>query len=643
MLHGRWIYFAALLAAFASVLLCPAKGFSVEEDPYLYRTLIGTIYLEYEKTNFVTDQYKTKNSHFTERYQLDTIGNLVSRRVLIYDAGVTYTNINYDTNGSETETDDFDYRVKTTFLPNSAIPLTLHGSKTESTSSSGGGTSKGTGTSYGLEWQLLTKKFPKLQLTINTSETESARAKNSNTATNLNIDKDIGPTTNEVFLRKNESKASFGDRSSTRQVNASHGTKISKTTAFTAGGSRSDSQDNKSLESSHEGYSFTLNSAPSRDFQQNHAYSFYKTSDEGRSEGSSYSGSMSYNVSTNLSARASVGFNKAENETKSSQNKSSGNSSSGGVSYRLTRTVSISENIGYNNNQTNSSDSTSTNTIDYKTFSSTTIANYGDSFSWTSLGLSYGGTYTEEEVGEERGTALGQTASVSLGNIDFNRFVGFSTSAAFAESEAISGTTQTTTRAYNFSVFNKALVEYVTLSGSVNKNSTVSWIEGMDQKSESYRLDASSSIIKTIALTGYAERMKNFNDANGWATVDNEGVNLSKRITILGSPLELSASYRLTERDYSGGKDRSSAAQYRATYSKPLLGLMSWNFDSNISEKREDNQISRTSTIQNSVIYPLRAWIFSLDHRYILNESNMQDSNENIYLFKATRSFGRYL
>ncbi len=643
MFRGRWTYLATLLAAFASVLFYPATGLSVEEDPYLYRTLVGTIYLEYEKANFITDQYKTKNSHFTERYKLETIGNLVSRKVFIYDADVTYTNVNQDTNGSETETDDVDYRVKTTILPNSAIPLTLHGTRTESTSSSGSGTNKGTSTGYGLEWRLLTTKLPKLQLTINKTETEAANSKNNTTVTNLNIDKDIGPTTNEVFLRKNESKSSSGDRSSTRQVNASHGTKVSKSTSFSAGGSRSDSQNNRTGESAHEGYSFSLNSAPSRDFQQHHAYSAYKTSDDGRRDGSTYSGSMSYIISKDLSTNASVGFNKSESETTSSQSKSSGNSSSGGVTYRLTRTISLSESVNYNNSQTNSSDSTSTNTSDYKTFSSATTVSYGDSFSWTSLGISYGGTYIEEEVGEEKGTAIGQSAGISLGNINFNKYIGFNTSASFSESESATGKTNTNNRAYNLSFFNKAFVEYITLSGSANKNSTSSWIEGMDQRSESYRLDASTNIFKIAALTGFAERLKTFNDINGWTNVDTEGANISNKSVIFGGPLELSASYRLTEREYGGGNDRSSTAMYQASYNRPLLGLMAWKFDSSISEKREDRQLSRTSTIQNSLIYPLRAWLFSLDHRYILNETNMQDSNENIYLFKASRSFSRYL
>lgn len=643
MFRGRWTYLATLLAAFASVLFYPANGFSVEEDPYLYRTLVGTIYFEYEKTNFITDQYKIKNSRFTERYQLETIGNLVSRKVFIYDASAIYTNTNTDMNSSKMETDDIDYRVKTTILPVSAIPLTLHGTRTENTSSSGSSTNKGTNTTYGLEWRLLTKTLPKLQLTIDTTETETANSRNSNTATNLDLEKEIGPTTNEIYLRKNESKSSSGDRSSTRQINATHETKISKSTSFAAGGSRNDSQDNKKPASTHEGYSFSLNSAPSKDFQQRHAYSFHKTSDEGRSDGSSYNGSMSYNISNDLSAGASVGINKTESETTTSQSKSANSNTNGNISYSLTRTISLSENVSYSNNETNSGNSTAINTSDYKTFSSATTASYGDSFSWTSLGISYGGTYIEEEVGEEKSTAIGQSGSVGLGNINFNKYIGFSTSASFSESESPSGKTNTDTRAYNLSFFNKALVKYITLTGSANKTTTSSWIEGMDQRSESYRLDAISNLTKILALSGYAERLKNYNDKTGWANVENEGVSLSKRTLIFGGPLELAASYRLTEREYFGGSDRSATVFYRANYNKPLLGLMAWQFDSTISEKRDNQHISRMTTIQNSLVYPLRAWLFSLDHRYLLSETSSQDSNENIYLFKAARSFARYL
>ncbi|MEK7679962.1 MAG: hypothetical protein AAB356_07205, partial [Deltaproteobacteria bacterium] len=125
--------------------------------------------------------------------------------------------------------------------------------------------------------------------------------------------------------------------------------------------------------------------------------------------------------------------------------------------------------------------------------------------------------------------------------------------------------------------------------------------------------------------------------------VDTEGVNLSHRNIIFGGPLELSASFRLSEREYAGGGDRTSSTSYQARYSKPLLGLMYWNFDASIAESRADEQISRTSTLKNSVIYPLRAWLFSLDHRYILRETNTQDSNENVYMFKAMRTFARYL
>ncbi len=634
---------AALAAAFASVLFCPAKGFSVEADPYLNRTLIGTLYFEYEKSNFITDQYKIKNSHFTERYQIETIGNLLSRRVFIYDADISYTNTNYDTNGSETETDDFDYRVKTTFLPNSAIPLTLHGSRKESTSSSAGGSNTGTTTAYGLEWRLLARTFPELQLTIDKTETESANTKNDTTATNLNISKDIGPTTNDVYLRKSDSKSSSGDKTSNRQINASHGTKVSKSTSFSAGASKSESKDLKSVEKTHEGYSFALTSAPSRDFHQGHIYTYYKTSDEGRRDGSTYTGNISYTVSKDLSTTASIGFNNTESQTKDSSQKSKGFSSSGGATYKLTRTISISENLGYNNNETNSTSSTSTNTSDYKTFSSTTSAGYGDTFSWTSLGLSYGISYVEEEVGEERGTAIGHSAGAGLSNIDFNRYVGFNTSASFSESESASGKTNSNTRAYSLSAFNKALSQYMTVTGSANKSSTSSWIEGMDQRNESYRLDAASNIFKMVTMIGFAERIKSFSEGNSWSNVDNEGVSLTHRNIIFGGPLDLMASYRLSEREYAGGRDRTSSVQYQAQYNRPLLGLMYWSFDGSISERRDDNQISRTSILRNSVVYPLRAWLFSLDHKYILSETSMQDSNENIYMFKATRTFARFL
>lgn len=634
---------AALAAAFASVFFYPAKGFSVEEDPYAFRTLIGTLYFEYEKSNYITDQYKIKNSHFTERYQIETKGNLISRRLLIYDFDTSYTNVNYDSSGSKTENDDIDYRIQTTFLPNSSIPLTLHGSRMESTSSSGNKTNTGTKTAYGLEWRLLTRTLPRLQLTHDLTETESANARNNTATSNLNIFKDIGPTTNEVFLRKNDSKSDSGDRSSNRQINATHGTKVSKSTSFSAGGSRSDSKDTKALKTTHEGYSFSLNSTPSKDFRQEHDYTYYKTSDNGRRDGSTYSGDMSYTVSKKLSTKASIGITNSESETKDSQQKSRGSSSSGGVTYKLTRTVSISESIGYNNNQTNSSSSTSTNTTDYKTFASSTTADYGDTFSWTSLGLSYGVTYTEEQVGEVRGTAVGQSAGIGLGNIDFNKYVGLSTSASFSETEATSGKTKTDKRAYSLNVFNKAFNQYVSLTGSANKTTTSSWIEGMDLKHESYRLDASSNIFKTVALTGFAERLKNLTEGNSWSIVDTEGVNLTHKNILFGGPLEFSASYKLSEREYSGGIDRTSFTSYQTRYSKPLLGLMYWNFDASITEGRADDQISRTSTLKNSVIYPIRAWLFSLDHRYILTETNTQDSNENVYMFKAMRTFIRVL
>lgn len=634
---------AALAAAFASVLFCPAKGFSIDADPYLNRTLIGTLYFEYEKSNFITDQYKLKNSHLTERYQIEAIGNLLSRRVLIYNGDLSYTSTNYDINGSETENDDFDYQLKTTFLPNSSIPLTLHGSRKESTSSNAAGSNTGTNTAYGLEWRLLTRTFPELHLTIDSTETESASAKNNTTATNLNISKDIGPTTNDIYLRKSDSKSSSGDKTSSRQVNVSHGTKVSKSTSFSAGASMSDTKDLSAIEKSQEGYSFALNSAPSKDFHQNHTYTYYKTVDEGRQDGSTYSGNISYAVSKDLSTSASVGFNNNESQTKDSSQKSKGSSSSGGATYRLTRTISISESLNYNNNETNTTDSTSTNTSDYKTFSSTTSAGYGDTFSWTSLGLSYGISYAEEEVGEERGTAVGQSAGASLANIDFNRYVGFGASASVSESEATSGKTNTNSRAYSLNAFNKVLKEYITLTGNANKGSTSSWIEGMDQRYETYRLDASSNIFKAVTMTGFAERMKTFAEGNSWSNVDNEGVTLTHKNIIFGGPLDLSASYRLTEREYAGGRDRTSSAMYQARYNRPLLGLMYWSFEGSLVERREDEQINRTSILRNSVIYPLRAWLFSLDHKYILSETNMQDSNENIYMFKASRTFVRFM
>jgi hypothetical protein len=101
-----------------------------------------------------------ERQRFLQSYSLDTLGNILSRRLAIYDAGINFTFESYEQGSTTIDTDHVNYYLKTTLLPKSNIPLTLYGSKMDETLTTNFAESERTRTIYGLKWLMSFRTLP---------------------------------------------------------------------------------------------------------------------------------------------------------------------------------------------------------------------------------------------------------------------------------------------------------------------------------------------------------------------------------------------------------------------------------------------------------------------------------------------------
>ena len=148
---SRIKWFCWALAVFLVTCLVPAKAWCVKIDPYLYRTLIGRITLEYEREDSLSGAKRTRST-FNQIYSLDSKGNILSRRLIIYDAGISFARSDSTietTTTKESDSTQLNYYLRTTFLPRSRIPFSIFGSRKTRDTSSGRETNTN---EYGFEW-----------------------------------------------------------------------------------------------------------------------------------------------------------------------------------------------------------------------------------------------------------------------------------------------------------------------------------------------------------------------------------------------------------------------------------------------------------------------------------------------------------
>ncbi len=345
MLHFKRVWWAGVI--FFIVLLAPATGLcNFGMDPYLHKTLIAYLDLEYQHDSFEQGAVKTTYSTFVQTYSLLFRGNLLSRRLIIYDLGVAFTDsrISQKTQNNKTANDykDIDYNVRTTLLPLSAIPLTLYGERRNLYTDS----QKSTETTYGLNWLARLRTLPMTQVNVQRTDFVAPQSENVNTDATVSMTKKLGPTLNDLYYLYSSSDDKTHDLTKTQNtVNFDNRTAISRSTDFFLAATRSIEDATGAGESRLSGLSLGLDSKTSRDVNQVHRYNYYNTSSPGLDQkGQTYSGAVNFTPSSAFKTNLQLGATDYVDETPVNKNTQDGLTSAASLNYHITNRLILDAN-----------------------------------------------------------------------------------------------------------------------------------------------------------------------------------------------------------------------------------------------------------------------------------------------------------
>lgn len=658
----------AAVAAVAAGLFAPRMGYAVEEDPYIYKSLVGRVFFEFEEAATEQNGIASTSSRFQQTYSLDLKGNFMSRRLIIYDAGVALTNNDYSSDSSDVATRTIDYYLRTTVLPKSGIPLTLYGQRTEDQTSS----SERTKTTYGLNWFLKLRTLPQTSIYAERvlSESESVDSETANYKVILK--KELGPTENDATMSYATNDSSDGTSSSVATLNANNLTRISKSTQIYAGAtlSRSASDESDSnTETSLEGLSLLLNSKPSQDFNQNHRYVYYRNSTDGDEQvGTTYSGDMGYKLTQRVDANVSVSLGTSENNSSTSTSETESLGASGGMNFRLTDNLTASESVSYSDFKSNSNasaastdtatdttDTTGTDTTtdttsdtaattgDRTTLRVTSRLNYSKIFPWAVLGAGWSLGYIEDKAeGFRVGQGLEHSVNASLGNIDVNRYVAFGVGFSQADTYTLAGEDIFShSKNYNANVFNKIWKQYVSLNATYDKSIYESYIDVTGSRHETYRLDATSAYFKNFSLQGFAEHSTTFSGVSGFGETNTVGASVGHNRPLFKGSLDISLYYALIDSKYEGGSDSIKDLQFLTRYVKKFYNNLNWQAAFSVTQKKSSESDKDETAFTNSLTYNLRAWLLGLEQKNSYTVEETTETAEASIIFRATRMFVR--
>lgn len=636
-------WWAAVL--FSLTLFMPSKGYAIERDPYLYRSLLGKIHFEFEKdTTQEKNGAKSESTRFEQNYSLDFKGNIFSRYLLIYDAGVQFVSTDYNTTASNLTIRDINYYLRTTILPKSAIPLTLYGSIFDENLSGGASLSGHTTTTYGLNWFSRLKPFPTLAVYAERVHDKGDNADTETTSFRIRAEKEIGPTKNAVEYAYQGSDRLKSDTPgvTSQTINATNGTKISNSTNLSVAGTRSTSAGSTSGDTALEALGMHLISRPSQEFNQAHSYTFFSNKNPNQKQtGSTYSGDLDYSFSERLKSSLGLTLSTTDDVNPSGSFKSESVSTADSINYAISRNLSVSEAITYFKFTTNAP-SVKGNLTDRSLLRVQTIVTYGKSFSWARLNMSYGLGYIEDKTTKKAtGKGLEQTVSLALSDINFNPYVGFNARLRSDYIKTLSGDIKGRTTEYGADAFNRKWRKYMLLNASYSKTSVSSWITVLESRTETYRFTGSTDYFKGTRISASAEHINSFNAIQGFSRTTSETLSGEHTRTFLGGNLSLTASFSHLNVFSPGTPQKINTRTYSGKYTRPLLRSLFWSFYVLRNERTDQATFSNFTSVENSFIVPIRSWLFSFEHRYSLTENSIQNITENRYLFRATRTFLR--
>lgn len=641
MFFSKKALWAFALAA-AAVVLVPGPGFCVEEDMYIYRLLFGRVYFEYE-TGTTEDNGTTRDrSRFMQSYSLDTLGNILSRRLVTYDAGVNFTLDSYEQGSTAIDTENVNYYLKTTLLPKSNIPLSLYGSQLNETLTTTAVTER-TRTIYGMNWLMRFRTLPDTNIQIERQNDAAQSSDMTTTTYNVNMTKSIGPTENSLYYNLNTTEDNLRDGrgSQSMAINATNRTNLSRSTIFDLGISRGDStSDNpESPDMTVNAVTVGLQSRPSLEFSQQHRYTYYGiTTDESDSTNSTYSGNMSYRFTDRLDSNLSLTAGESTSDTPDKSESTTSTGAGFGLNYRISKKLSLAETVSYS--KFDSSSNTDT-TPDRELLNALTHLTYSDQLSWAQLTSSVRLGYNRDKTTEElSGSGIEQGVSASLSNIDINRYFIFNTSADWNSVYNLSGNVWSKSNSYQVSALNKLWRRYVQLAAKFSRSSQSSWVTAAETSAENWSVGAASSYFRNTKIEANSEHTKTFDTVTGDLATDSETLTVTHNRYLAGGSLDLGFTYNLISNSFPGGSTEFSALGAFARYNKKLLRNLDWSAGASVSRGEGDNAAFKNITaFDNLLSYPMRSWLLSLEQKYIHTEDQNRDLVENTFLFRAMRQF----
>jgi hypothetical protein len=636
---------------FATLFLMPVPGHAVEIDPYSFRSLTGKITFEYERTTRQDSGLESEASSFQQVYSLDTRGNLISRRLIIYDAGVEYSDIDYRFGTTTRDSSFIKYYLKTTLLSKSAIPLTLFGDRAHSNSGNGKSTSD-TATSYGFSWQSKIRRLPHVFVLAHKTVLEGDSADQERLLYRLNVDEDIGPTKNSArFYGTILDNKRSGNKTLRNTLLLRNRTDIAKNTRLTANAIATSVEfeeppttigdpqtDVKSY-----GMSFVLISKPSKDFDQTHSYSSYRVrrGDE-KNDGDSYSGDLGYRFSERMKGAMSLRVSRDNDSTVSTSRDSKSIQTSANINYSLTTNLGLRQSVSYSMYESTSSAAGETNLTDRRTFQETTTVSYRRELGWANFFANAGLGYIDDSsVDVTGGKGLTINLGTGLNGVNIVPYVIFSASAYESRIKKFSGNIRGRTRRYHMNASSKFWERFIKMRASFDKTSATSWLESLETKEERYKFNADSAYFTNTTMRLDAERAHYFNSIIGFASYDNVIFNTSHQRILYGGRLVVNFRYSFRDVENADTTYISKEVRYGARYKRPLLRRIWWEAFANRSERKTDSKFNDISKVKNSFLYQLRAWTISASHTFTKENSESRDITENEIMLSATRQFFR--
>lgn len=660
----RFVLAFAVVSAF--FVVCPQQGLAKYRDPYQFTTLTGNVrFIYFKGTNTVKsadDETSEDYNGFRQIYSLSMRGKFLSRRLVVYDLGVTHTNNVVKSKSdassgaiasSSDKSNKTEYHFSTTIIPKSAIPLTLYGSR--STEENTGTTNITTTTkAYGLDWSFKLRTLPEVYTSYNNSKTTGASGDSSMQRYSLRVLKDVGITKNTFNAAKTSYSSSLGDNTSATSLEFVNSTRFSRRTIMTANAAK-----HTTTNATNTGYDGTsadmhLDSTPGSDFNQRHAYVYRLTKGTSTTENSSYSGNVNYRFTDRLSTVMSLN-NQSNQQDDATQSLRTNSMDMGGMmKYSLTRRLSWRVNGTYADERSNAADANATG-LNWTKYKLTTGPAYSRAFKLFTLGLTGNVGYVVENSGDSSSTVAKQRGvtygiGLSLSRIRLWDYVMMNMAYNFSQAKDSQLNSFTDTRVYSLGMANIAGRKYMLASANYSKTMQDSWSTANIKRKESYKgvVGTSTRYSKNTKAKLTVNRINSYSYAEG-NIFSNQVIATAidkQRKTFLGETnvdinLTRSSSRNVEVNSITSASLYSLKIEHRLLFfNKTKLGLDMKRFSNATNNELE--QFNRETALNINHSRPLRGGSFLTDYSYRITKRQYLTDYEayktHLLKFKTTKA-----